>query len=110
MNYRLNGTELVTVINTDLSLGIDGIVAQKNIQSIEDLKGKKVGISSNTYGEYLLSVVLKRSRMTMKDVVLVEEPAEKTIEAILENRVDAIVTWEPFISDSIKKGSGGEIV
>jgi NitT/TauT family transport system substrate-binding protein len=109
INYRLKGSDLITIINPDISFGMDAIVAKKGIETIRDLKGKTIGLTKNTYLEYLLSISLARTRLTLHDVTIVEIPAEKTVEEFIKGNVDAIVTWEPFVTEAINKGSGRKL-
>jgi NitT/TauT family transport system substrate-binding protein len=103
MRYISQGKDLVAVINTDLSSGVDAIIVKKEIQHIRDLKGKRVGIQNDTYSEYFLDVVLERFGLSLDDVIKVEVPAEKAAEALLQEVADAVITWEPLASEAIKK-------
>jgi NitT/TauT family transport system substrate-binding protein len=106
INYRLKGADLIAVINQDNSFGVDAIVAKKGIETIRDLKGKTIGLTKETYLEYLLSISLARTALTLHDVTIVDMPGEKTVEEFIKGNVDAIVTWEPFVTEAINKGSG----
>ncbi len=106
INYRLKGADLIAVINHDTSFGMDAIVAKKGIETIRDLKGKAIGLTKETYLEYLLSISLARIGLTLSDVTIVDMPEEKTVEEFIKGNVDAIVTWEPFVTEAINKGNG----
>jgi NitT/TauT family transport system substrate-binding protein len=106
INYRLKGADLIAVINHDTSFGMDAIVAKKGIETIRDLKGKTIGLTKETYLEYLLSISLARIGLTLGDVTIVDMPGEKTAEEFIKGNVDAIVTWEPFVTEAINKGNG----
>ncbi len=109
INYRLKGVNLIAVINQDISFGMDGIVAKKGIETIRDLKGKTVGLTKNGYLEYLLSIVLARAGLTLDDVMIVDMPAEKTAAEFIKGNVDAVVSWEPFMTTAINKGNGRKL-
>lgn len=102
IKYIVKDTDLVAVIICDLSFGADGIVAKKEIESVRDLKGKRVGLEQGTFTEYLLSVVLERNGMTLNDVEIVETKAE-FIQPFIEGKLDALVTWEPYLSEATEK-------
>ena len=58
----------------DESLGGDGIVASKDIQSIADLKGKVVAFPERTVSQFYLNVLLKKAGLSEADI----EPVEMT--------------------------------
>jgi len=62
-------TKIVTLL--DFSEGSDMIVGAPGIESIKDLKGKKVGVELNLVEHLLLLQALKQNGMTQNDVVLV---------------------------------------
>ena len=59
----------VTAI-VDESAGADGILVKNDINSIADLKGKKVGVSINQTSHYLLMQALETAGLTDADVDL----------------------------------------
>ena len=65
--------------------------------SIEDLKGKRVGLAqAQTSDEYLKMVLAKRG-MKYDDVTIVNIMAPPALApALKEGKVDAVVSWEPF--------------
>lgn len=76
------------------------IVVRKDspLQQLADLKGKKVAVTKAAGAHYLLIAVLKKAGLKFSDI----EPAYLTPadgRAAFENgKVDAWVTWEPFLS------------
>jgi sulfonate transport system substrate-binding protein len=82
------------------SPGAQAIVVPEDslIHQISDLKGKKIAVTQAAGAHYLLSAALSKVGLTFADV----EPAYLSPadgRAAFENRkVDAWVTWEPFLS------------
>ncbi|MFL6611718.1 aliphatic sulfonate ABC transporter substrate-binding protein [Pseudomonas brassicacearum] len=76
------------------------IVVRKDspLQQLADLKGKKVAVTKAAGAHYLLIAALKKAGLKFSDI----EPAYLTPadgRAAFENgKVDAWVTWEPFLS------------
>jgi sulfonate transport system substrate-binding protein len=68
------------------------------IRSPKDLKGKKVAITVGSVGHQLLYLYLKSVGLTVKDVHLVNLQPSDMKAALATRNVDAVVTWEPFIS------------
>lgn len=109
IKYNSRGADLVAVINSDISFGADGLAAKQEIKRIIDLKGKTIGLPKGSNEEYGLSVVLERSGLTLKDVIIKDVPGEKASQAFINGEVDAIFTWEPFVSEAIASGSGHKL-
>jgi len=106
MAFNMKGADLVSVINTDNTFGSESIVAHQNIRDVYGLKGKRIGVNKNTYMEYILDIVLDKYGLTLTDVLLIDISGENAPEAFINNRVDAIITWEPLASEAIQKGNG----
>ncbi len=109
IQYNIKGAGLVAVINSDISFGVDGIVTRRGINTFDELKGKKIGVTQDSNHEYILSLVLKQNRLALSDVNMVDMPCEKTAEEFISGRVDAIVAWEPLLSKSVTEGNGKKI-
>lgn len=99
-----NGDTLVTgstgalgvmVIVGDYSNGNDMVVAAPGIDSVADLKGKKVGVEIGFVGHLLLLNALEKAGLTEADVELVNVPTNETPQVLASGDVDAIVAWQP---------------
>src|SRR5207248_702693 len=102
-----NGLAMVVVGESDFSYGGDGIIATKNIKSIADLKGKRVACPEGLPSHFFLLHLLKQNNLGPKDIELV--PADDGGQAatmFASGRVDAAVTWDPWISQADKKTEG----
>jgi ABC-type nitrate/sulfonate/bicarbonate transport system substrate-binding protein len=69
----------------------------ENINSAIDLKGKKIGVTKGTASEYFLSTLLALDGLTTEDVQLIHYRPEQLITGLINNEVDAIAPWEPFV-------------
>lgn len=103
VSYNMNGADLVAVTISDVSSGIDGLVAVSDVQEVADLAGKRVGVTAGTYSEYFLDTLLKWNGMTIGDVIMVEVDAENTVSALENGLADAVVSWEPLMSEAVVK-------
>jgi NitT/TauT family transport system substrate-binding protein len=92
------GSELQYVLALDDSAGGDGIVARKEIRSVRDLRGKRVAVQTGSVAQFFLSVVLREAGLTEKDVDMVNMTPGEAGAAFVGGRVDAAVTWEPWLS------------
>ncbi len=96
------------IIQQDWSRGGDGIVSLASINSIEDLKGKKIATTQFTPSHWLLLYMLSQSGLSAEDKAEIEKNLVFTKEAPLAaaafkaKSVDAAVTWEPDLSLAVK--------
>src|SRR5262249_32475346 len=80
------------------SNGGDGIVANKDIKSIADLKGKQVAVNEGSVSEFYLNVLLAKANLKESDLKTVNMTAGDAGTAFVSKRVDAAVTWEPWLT------------
>ena len=85
--------------------GADSIVVGPEINSIQDLKGKTVGVLIGTQYELLVAEMLRSANMNMNDVTVVEVNPEDASEALKSSQVQAVYTWEPHLSKAVSNGN-----
>lgn len=100
------GVDLKTVLVTDTSYGADGLVVKDGINSVTDLKGKKVATEVGTLEHMFLLKTLEEYGMTIDDIQFVNMTINDAGPAFIAGSVDAAVLWEPTLSMSINDGSG----
>lgn len=85
------------IFQIDCTSLADAVIGNKTkgVNTIEDLKGKKVAVTSGTSAEIILNLALKSKGMTTDDVELVEMDANGTVSAVISGNVDACATWSP---------------
>lgn len=98
------GNDLAGIIAIDYSETAEALIARPGLRRLRDLKGKKIALYRGTYLEYMLSVVAQRDNLDLKDITLVDRTGEEAIADFEAGRVDAILAWEPFVSDAKKAG------
>lgn len=86
------------VVAIDDSNGGDGIVANKDIKTVADLKGKQVAVNEGSVSEFYLNVLLAKAGISESDLNIVNMTAGDAGGAFVSKRVDAAVTWEPWLS------------
>lgn len=104
------GSELVAVATTDISTGIEGIVASSEVIDVSDLEGKKVGTGQNTFSDYFLEEALNIYDLESSDIEKVEVYGEDAVDALQSGDVDAVVTWEPTLSQVIQDIDGSNVI
>ncbi len=73
------------------------------IEKPEDLKGKKIGITKKSSGEFLLGRFLTFNKLSMADVEIIDLKPSEIRETIAKGDIDAALTWEPHIYTIRKK-------
>jgi len=95
------------VLALDDSHGGDGMVAKKEIKSIKDLKGKTVAAQLGAGASYFwLNYVLAQNNMKLSDLKTIDMKAGDAGSAFVAGKVDAAVTWEPWLSRAKKTPFG----
>jgi NitT/TauT family transport system substrate-binding protein len=107
---RQAGADVKAVLLMDASYEADAIIAGPGINSIADLKGKKVAFEEGSTSDILLTYALLQNGMTKNDVQTVPMPAADAGAAAVAGKVDAAVTYEPYISAALAQGSGYRII
>ncbi|HWA72362.1 MAG TPA: aliphatic sulfonate ABC transporter substrate-binding protein [Polyangiaceae bacterium] len=81
------------------------VAAGAPIQSVRDLKGKKVAFQKASIGHYLLVKALAREGLALSDVEQVYLPPPDAQAAFTQGKVDAWLIWEPFPTRAVKGGA-----
>lgn len=114
-----NGDALVTgatgapskaIIINDYSNGNDMIVAKPGIDSVKDLKGKKIGVEIGFVDHLLLLKALEANGLKEEDVTLVNVPTAETPKALASGDVDAIAAWQPNSGQALKAVPGSKAI
>jgi NitT/TauT family transport system substrate-binding protein len=96
--YLTDTIRMQYVFVIDDSTGGDGIVANTDIETIEDLRGKQVAFSSGSVSEFYLTYLLRQAGMSVADIEHVNMDQADAGAAFVAQRVDAAVTWEPWLT------------
>jgi NitT/TauT family transport system substrate-binding protein len=104
------GIDLKTVFITDNSTGGDGLVATKDINSVKDLKGKKIGTEIGTIEHFFMLTALKEAGLKESDVQFTNLSVPDAGNAFLAGNLDAVGLWEPFLSKALEKENAHSLV
>jgi NitT/TauT family transport system substrate-binding protein len=97
--------DIQAVMVVDESTGADVVVAQSDIKTILNLKGKKLGANLGGFSEVFVTEMLKISKLTSEDVRLVKVDGLEVPQRLQNNAIQAGHTWEPHISEALKLGA-----
>lgn len=87
VNKRALDTPVVAVAEIDLSLGGDAIVAAGDIQTLEDLVGRKVAFARDDVGETFLSYLFHQAGLSLDQITIVPMSPDKAGQAFLDATV-----------------------
>ena len=104
------GIKSVEVLGLDASAGGDGIVAEKGITKVEQLKGQSVAVSAGSTSQWLLAYVLSLHKMSLKDVKQIDLTSGDAGAAFAAGRVKVAVTWQPWLSRAEQNPNGHVLV
>jgi NitT/TauT family transport system substrate-binding protein len=109
--WAAQGTPIQMVLGIDFSAGGDGIVAKKSITTVRQLKGKSVAVATGTVSEFFFDYVLQKNGMSINDVQLKDMPDSSVSgSTFAAGKVDAAVTWEPWLTRAAHTGFGHILV
>lgn len=89
----------------DFSDGADAIVAKPEIKTLQELKGRNVGLESSMLGVFILTRALERVGLSLEDVHTIPLEIPQQEEAFKQGRVDAVVTYGPVRSNLLAAGA-----
>ncbi len=99
------------VFQADWSRGGDAVVVKRGINSVADLKGKKVAVAAMTPSHTFLLWLLEAGDLNTKDIKIVEVPsAIDAADAFKSGTVDAAVVWSPDDADCVDKVPGAKVL
>ncbi|HET9517992.1 MAG TPA: ABC transporter substrate-binding protein [Actinoplanes sp.] len=95
------GAAQTVVLVNDNSTGNDQIIARSGINTVADLKGKRVAVEKGTVDHYLLLLALKKAGLTEADIELKPLLTDAAAAAFLAGQVDAVGAFAPFTTTAL---------
>lgn len=105
LGLRHSVPDLQIFLMADFSNGADVLMVRRGIRSLSQLKGKRIGVEKTALGAYYLSLILRTSNLSVKDVQIVSLPLDEHVRAFDAGLVDAIVTFDPVRSKLLQQGA-----
>lgn len=96
------------ILVSDYSNGNDMIVGVSGINSVEELKGKKVGVEVGCVEHLLLLKALESAGLKQSDITLVNVPTHQTAQTLASGQVSAIGAWQPNSGEALKAVPGSK--
>ncbi len=103
--------EPVVVLQTDWSRGGDVLIGQRGINSINDLKGKRVVLTPMTPSQTFLMMALDAAGMSLDDITIIESVDNPTAATIFKaGEADAAVVWSPTHFEIMETMPGSQVI
>lgn len=103
------GSDQVIVLVNDNSTGNDKIIVREGINSIADLKGKKIAVEEGTVDHFLLLLGLENAGLTQADIELQPLETGAAAAAFVGEQVDAVGVFAPFTTQALKRPGSKEL-
>lgn len=106
LHYANMKNKPVMFLILDISNGGDAIIARENIKSLNDLKGKKIGIEASALGNYMIHRAMDfTDEVKVSDLKISPVDIGNHLEWYKKGLIDAVVTYEPSRSMLLKEGA-----
>lgn len=103
------GADQVVVLVNDNSTGNDKVIVREGINTVADLKGKKVAAEEGAVDHFLLLLGLKKAGLTPQDIKFVPLETGKAAAAFVAGQVDAVAVFAPFTTQALKRPQSKEL-
>ncbi len=100
----------ITVLAEGAALQSWFAIVGKNLNSLDDLKGKKVGVARGTGSEIFWLAMLKTLNLNASDYQVIQVDAPEMIAAVERGDIDAYSAWEPWVSKGLAAVPGTKIL
>ncbi|MES2595503.1 MAG: ABC transporter substrate-binding protein [Verrucomicrobiota bacterium] len=100
-----NDEDLRVICVLDESKGADAVIARNNIHSMNDLKGRRVGVDLRGPGQHLLAEILASTEMKMADIEMVSILQPEMVDVLARGDVAAVVVSEPWMTRIVADGA-----
>ena len=95
-NHNLDPNVVVVAQATRLVRWI--AVVGRNVDTLDQLKGKKVGIARGSGGEVFWLAMIDKLKLNPAEYTVVNVEAPEMVAALERGNIDAYVVWEPWVT------------
>jgi NitT/TauT family transport system substrate-binding protein len=107
----INANQPKAFMQVDWSRGGDAIIVKRNINSVNDLKGKKIAVAVPSPAQTLLITSLEAAGLKYSDVEVVKTADNlKAAELFRSKEIDAAVVWSPDDVVATKDVPGSKVL
>lgn len=105
LKVRDQGIPLTVVLVFDISMSADVLLAKPEIETLQQLKGKRIGFEQSAVGELLLYKALEAAGLRYTDIHTVTATFDRHLMVWRDDNVDALITYEPVSSQLEAEGA-----
>lgn len=109
VNSISGGADQVIVLVNDNSTGNDKIIVREGINTIADLKGKKVAAEEGTVDHFLLLLGMRKAGLSPQDIQFIPLETGKAAAAFVAGQIDACAVFAPFTTQALKRPNSKEL-
>src|SRR3989338_7668917 len=106
---KSQGIEGKQVLFFEKAVAADGMVVSEDIDSLADLKGKKVAVWEGTVLHFQFLLMLNAEGITKEGIEIISLPPDTAMIAFISGDVDAAATYEPWMSQ-YKEREGAKLL
>lgn len=100
------GVDVKEILAVDIGYGSDGLLAKKDISSVNELKNRTVYLSFGTPSHFFFRYATKEAGLKAGDVKLIHMEAEQVGSAFVAGKIDYGMSWEPWLSKASERADG----
>jgi NitT/TauT family transport system substrate-binding protein len=104
------GTPETVIFAMDESTGGDGVVSAGDIKTVADLRGRTVALDKSSTSYFFFLSILEKNGLAEGEVDIQEMGASDAGAAFVAGKVDAAVTWEPWLTNAGQREGGHVLV
>ena len=104
------GAPIQFILAMDESYGGDGVIAKGEIKEPKDLKGATIGLDKSSTSYFFFLAILNKFGLSENDVKIQEMAAGDAGAAFVAGKLDAAVTWEPWLTKASQRPGGHVLV
>ncbi len=102
------GEEISIILVTDVSDGGDALIGRSQFKTIDQLKSARIGVEHTALGAFFISRLVELTSLDKNEITIVPLEINLHERAFEENKVDAVVTFDPVRSRLL--ASGGNVL
>lgn len=84
----------------------DSLIVKKGIETLADLKGKKVAFFPGSISKVFADIVLEKEGLSMSDIEYIEMAPPSWLPSLQSGAIDAVTAVEPFATMIVQSGNG----
>lgn len=90
--------------------GAQQLIVKKDVTSLQQLYGKKIGLLRNTAPDAFFHSIVKAYGLDMSKFEVINMGPTEMLQGFVQGSVDAVVLWEPHTTRARKSGNGKILV